>query len=82
MMPVMKNIATKLHSQFANASSYETKNLLPDVNIQVRELSEHLDALDSACDICIKYKKKKPKPIVGLPLSRTFSETDDMDLKE
>ena len=51
-------------------------------NIQVRELSEHLDALDSACDICIKYKKKKPKSIVGLPLSRTFSETDDMDLKE
>ena len=55
MIPVMKNIATKLHSQFA---------------------------VDSACDICIKYKKKKPKPIVGLPLSRTFSETDDMDLKE
>lgn len=56
---------------------------MSDVIIQDRELSENLDALDINCDdICMKYKKKKPKPIAGLPLARTFNETVVMDLKE
>ena len=76
-----KNIATKLHRLFAHALSYKTKALLSDANIHDRELSEHLDALDSTCDICRKYKKKKPKPTVGLTLARRFNETVAMDLK-
>ena len=76
-----KNVATKLNRQFANARSYKTKALLSDFKIQVREVSEHLDTLDSTCNICMKNNKKKPKPIVGLPLPRTFSETVDMDLE-
>lgn len=76
-----KNVATKLNRQFANAPSYKTKALLSDFKIQVREVSEHLDTLDSTCNICMKNNKKKPKPIVGLPLPRTFSETVDMDLE-
>lgn len=81
MIPVKKNIATKLHRQFANAPSYKTKALLSDFKIQVRQVSEHLDTLDSICNICVQYNKKKPKPIVGLPLPRTFSETIDMDME-
>ena len=38
--------------------------------------------LDEKCKICIKYKRTKPRPVVGFPLAKTFNETMDIDLKE
>ena len=77
-----QNIASKLHRQFAHASSSKIKALLTDANIHDDEIINQLEILDTTCDTCLKYKKKKPKPIVGLPLAKTFNETVAMDLKE
>ena len=48
--------------------------------------NEKLDSqkkdLDEKCNICIKYKRTKPRPVVGFPLAETFHEKMDIDLKE
>ena len=45
-------------------------------------LEDLLDRLDDSCSICKKYRRPKPRPVVGFPMAKTFNETVDMDLKE
>ena len=33
------------------------------------------------CDICMRYRKAKPKPIVAFPFARSFNETITMALE-
>ena len=37
---------------------------------------------DNKCEICIKYKKTKPRPIKGISTAKTFNETVAMYLKQ
>ncbi|CAF2215336.1 unnamed protein product [Rotaria magnacalcarata] len=41
-----------------------------------------IDECSENCDICRKYKKACPRPVVGLPLAREFNDTVAMDLKD
>ena len=36
----------------------------------------------SKCDICIKYRKPLPHPVVGYVKATTFNETISVDLHE
>ena len=40
------------------------------------ELHKCLDDVTDSCAICLKFKKVKPKPIVGFPLAKYFNETN------
>ena len=75
-------VALKLHRQFSHPHSERLLNLLQDCEINDQELKSHIKDLDESCEICVKYKKTKPRPIVGFPLAETFNETIAMDLKE
>ena len=46
------------------------------------ELSKHIKNLDVNCGMCNKYKKPKPRPIVGFPLSKVLNQALAVDLKE
>ena len=58
------------------------KLLLQDAQIIDKGLEKYLDDLDNACEICLKYKKPKPRPVVGFPMAKTFDDTLAMDLKQ
>ena len=74
-------IAIKLHHQFAHPRSDKLKSLLKDAQISDKTLEKHLDNLDDTCDARLRYIKPKPRPVVELPMARTFNETAAMDLK-
>ena len=46
------------------------------------ELKSQIKDVDEKCKTCIKYKRTKPRPVVGFPFAETFHETMDIDLKE
>ena len=37
--------------------------------------------IESECEICTKYKRPSPKPIVSFPLAKEFNKTVAMNLK-
>ena len=40
-----------------------------------------LQEFSAKCDVCLKYKKKNPRPVVGLSLAKEFNDVIAMDLK-
>ena len=58
-------IATKLHRQFSHPSSNKLCNLVKNAGVTGPEFIKILQTLPSSCELCIRYKKTEPKPIVG-----------------
>ena len=75
-------IALKLHRQFGHPDNKKLKSLLSDAKINDENLNKAIDEISDKCESCLKYKRNKAKPVVGLPMARTFNETVAMDLKE
>ena len=75
-------IALKLHRQFGHADNKKLKSLLIDAKIKDDDLNKAIDQLSDKCESCQKYKRNLSKPVVGLPMAKTFNETVAMDLKE
>ena len=75
-------IATKLHRQFAHPSAERLKKFMKDAQRDDEELMEAIDKITKECDICIQFKKPRPRPVVTLPLASNFNETLSMDLKK
>ena len=74
--------AVKLHRQFSHPDANKLKGLLKGANLVDEELFKLIDEISDRCEICEKYKKAKPRPIVGFPMARQFSDTVAMDLKQ
>ena len=77
-----KEAALKLHRQFAHPpvdrllkllekSGYGTDHELMD---EVTEVSRH-------CQVCKKYKRTTPRPVVGMPIATRFNQTVAMEIK-
>ena len=41
-----------------------------------------IEKVYNSCEICKRYSKTPPKPVVAMPLDRSFNEAVAMDLKE
>ena len=74
-------IALKLHKQFAHPSVEKLTKLLRNANILNKELENEIKSVSEKCEICCKFKKPQPRPVVGMPLSSKFNEAVSMDLK-
>ena len=61
-----KNKVFKLHRQFGHHNYKKIVNLLKDTEVYDKELEEELKKVDYSCEICLRYKKNRPRPIVGL----------------
>ena len=58
-------IATKLHRQFSHPSSKKLCDLVKNAGVTDPEFIKILQTLHNSCELCIRYKKTEPKPIVG-----------------
>ena len=80
-----EKVARKLHHQLIHPASAKSNGLLTDaniINIVIDTEIEIIDQLYEKCKIFQKFKKPKPKPIVGFPLTKRFHQTGAPDLKE
>ena len=77
----IKKKAMKLHRQFSHAPGYKLKSLLKKAGFEKEKFLKAVEEVSDNCEICIRYKKPKPRPVVGLPRGQTFNDTVAMDLK-
>ena len=74
--------AKKLHRQFAHATKERLIKLLKNGGCEDKEFLQEVEKCCDACQFCQKYRRPKPKPIVGLPKTDKFNQVVSMDLKE
>ena len=74
--------AEKLHRQFSHCTAVQLKNLLKNAGVENRQYDTIIEDVSENCDICLKYKKVKPRPVVGLSRGRYFNDIVAMDLKK
>ena len=72
----------KLHKQFGHASTENLKCLIKNTSEQDAGLMKIIDEVVQACDVCGKYKKPVPRPIVGLSRAEDFNHSVALDLHE
>ena len=57
------------------------KKLLQYSNIHDKEAIEEIKNTEEQCDICLKYKKSKSRPVVGFSIPRDISHVVAVDMK-
>ena len=72
----------KIHTQLGHSSSSSVKKIKHNAGALNSKLSKIIDNVMSKCDICIKYRKPLPHPVVGYVKATTFNETISVDLHE
>ena len=77
-----ERMAAKLHTQFGHARSDRIVQLVKDAGIEDKEFELKLREIGESCEVCQRYKKTKPRPVVGFALARDFNEVVSVDLKE
>ena len=58
-------IAKKLHRQFSHPSGKKLCDLVIDAGVRDAEFIKILKELPHSCEICLRYKKAQPRPVVG-----------------
>ena len=77
----MKKKAIKLHRQFSHAPAYKLITLLKTGGFNRQNFFKVLEEVCENCELCLRYKKPKPRPVVGLPCGKKFNDTVALDLK-
>lgn len=72
----------KLHRQFAHPPSEKLKSLMKDAGVWEDEMEDLLVSVANKCEMCKRYKKTPPRPIVSLPLANSFNDKVAIDLKK
>ena len=77
-----KEIAVKLHRQFAHPTAEKLNSLvnLSDLKNDV-ELKKEIKDVTENCTSCKRCKRAPTRPVVALPLSSQFNEMVAMDIK-
>jgi len=81
-MTEKKNTLTKLHKQFGHCSANRLKQLLKTAGNNDVSSFSMLEEIIENCDVCKKYKKPVPRPVVGFPLANDFNQTVAVDLHQ
>ena len=76
-----KDIAIKLHRQFAHPAATKLLKLIKHTDKDVDELKEQIISVSKSCKFCREYKKPPPRPVVGLPVATSFNQCVAMDLR-
>ena len=76
------NKAKKLHRQFAHASKERLVRLMKTGGCNDKEFIKAIEKCCETCEFCQRYRRPKPRPIVGIPKATRFNEFVEMDLKE
>ena len=76
-----KDIACKLHRQFAHPSRKSLLKLINNAGIKDSNLEKEVSNVSNKCITCIKYRKPFNRPVVCMPLASEFNEMIGIDLK-
>ena len=77
-----RKMAAKLHRQFGHPPAQSLINLLKNSHLRRnRDLMKEIQIFSDSCEVCKKFKKPPPRPIVSMPLASKFNECLAMDLK-
>ncbi len=63
----------KLHKQFSHASKEDLKRLIKNAGTQDPNLMKIIAEVVETCNVCKKYKKPAPRPVVGLSRAEDFN---------
>ena len=77
-----EKMAAKLHTQFGHAKCDRIIQLVKDAGVEDKDFEAKLKAAGEKCEVCQRYKKPKPRPVVGFDLAKDFNEVVSVDLKE
>ena len=76
-----EKVALKLHRQFGHPSAQKLVKLIKNSNFSNPQLEKKIEMVSETCDICARFKKPPPRPVVCVPLASKFNEAVSMDLK-
>ena len=72
----------KLHKQFAHPHPNRLKKLIRDSGVHDQCIMDLVQEISERCDICKKFKKPLPRPVVAFPTATSFCQVVAMDLKD
>ena len=73
---------TKLHKQFGHTKKEKFITFMKDANVWHSELEEHLTKIIDSCRGCMILKRSPDRPVVSMPMAKSFNEKLAIDLKE
>ena len=76
-----EKIVTKVHNQFGHPSYDKLSKFLTNAGVKDGQFLDILQEFSAKCDVCLQYKRKNPRPVVGLSLAKESSDVIAMDLK-
>ena len=71
----------KLHKQFGHTPREKFKTFLKEANVWSKKIESHLDNIMKSCEGCIKRLRNPDKPVVSMPMAKSFNEKVAIDLK-
>ena len=72
----------KLYRQFAHCHEKRLLNLLKSAGQEGKKLTKLVASVVSACGVCVKFGRAKPRPVVTMPLSTHFNGVVALDLHQ
>ena len=76
-----EKMATKLHNQVGHPSYDKLCKFLTNAGVKDGQFFDILQDFSADCDVCLKYKRKNQRPVVGLSLAKEFNDVIAMDSK-
>ena len=74
-------MATKFHNQFGSPSYDKLCKFLTNAGVKDGQFFDILQDFSAKCNVCLKYKRKNPRPVIGLSLAKEFNDVIAVDLK-
>lgn len=73
--------AYKLHRQFGHPTADKLVKLISNSGIKDSKLEQAVRKVTEECEICVKFGRERPRPVVCLPMASRFNEAIAIDLK-
>ena len=71
----------KLHHLYGHTSAEKLLKFLQKAGKDTKEVRDHLFKIESSCEVCVKSKRRKPRPKSSLPRVDNPNEIVTIDLK-
>ena len=76
-----EKLLVRVHKQLFHPPSKAFKQLMQRAGDYNKEISDMIDFIEKNCEFCLRYRKTKARPVVSMPLGRSFNDVVAMDLK-
>ena len=78
----LKKNLLKLHAQFGHPAKQKLVYLLKNANMWESTFDKVLENIQNNCRICKQFTRTPARPVVAMPMAKSFNDTVCMDLKK